>query len=164
MGRLAHALPPQRAAQQSEADRNITSSGGSAADVPPREPKVSDWRDGRAAASTSKSFSGPASGMAGDRGGDLAGAHRAQRPASRSVRQAGLVHTQREGSKACEPRAREWAASPPREPTGAQLGGARWDDWRTRCHHSGRRSKAKPTATSRAAAALRPTCHQGSRR
>ena len=36
--------------------------------------------------------------------------HRAQRPASRSVRQAGLVHAQREGNKACDPRSRERAA------------------------------------------------------
>ncbi|MCK7494818.1 MAG: hypothetical protein MZW92_29685 [Comamonadaceae bacterium] len=46
-------------------------------------------------------FSGPATGMAGDRGGDLAGAApsgaQRRRPASRSVRQAGLVHAQREG-------------------------------------------------------------------
>ena len=33
----------------SAADRRFTSSGGSAADVPPREPKASDWRGGRAA-------------------------------------------------------------------------------------------------------------------
>jgi hypothetical protein len=32
--------------------------------------------------------------------------------------------------------------SPPRESTGAQLGGARWDDWRTRCPAFGRRSVA----------------------
>ena len=70
----------------SEADRTITSSGGSAADVPP---KRSDWRGGRAAASTSlhPAFSGPAPGMAGDRGGDLAGA--APSEAQRSDLQAG---------------------------------------------------------------------------
>ena len=34
-GRLAHALPPQRAAQHREADRQVTSSGGPAADVTP---------------------------------------------------------------------------------------------------------------------------------
>jgi hypothetical protein len=33
VGRLAHALPPQWAAQQGEAERNFTSGGGSAADV-----------------------------------------------------------------------------------------------------------------------------------
>ena len=35
MGPLAHALPPRRAAQHREADREVTSSGGSAADVTP---------------------------------------------------------------------------------------------------------------------------------
>ncbi|WP_439570582.1 hypothetical protein [Methylibium sp.] len=70
----------------SAADRTITSSGASAADVTPREPKASDWRGGRAvdrwlcsgaaAAGTflHPVFSGPATGMASDRGGDLAGA------------------------------------------------------------------------------------------
>jgi len=68
---------------------NDTSSGGSAADVPPREPQASDWRGGRAAASTSMHsvFSGPAPGLAGDRGGDLAGA--APSGAKRSDLQAG---------------------------------------------------------------------------
>ena len=37
--------------------------------------------------------------------------HRAQRPASRSVRQAGLVHAQREGTRARAPRTREIAAA-----------------------------------------------------
>lgn len=73
----------------SAADRMVTSGGGSAADVPPREPKASDWRGGRAAASTSlhPDFSGPAPGLAGDRGGDLAGA--APSEAQRSDLQAG---------------------------------------------------------------------------
>ena len=73
----------------SEADRESMSSGGPAADVPPSEPKVSDWRGGRAAASTSlhPAFSGPAAGLAGDRGGDLAGA--APSGAQRSDLQAG---------------------------------------------------------------------------
>ena len=50
--------------------------------------------------------------MAGDRGDDLAGAapSEAQRPASRPVRQAGVVHAQREGTQARDPRARERAA------------------------------------------------------
>jgi len=41
-----------------------------------RATKRSDWRGGRAAASTSvpPDFCGPATGMAGDRGGDLTGA------------------------------------------------------------------------------------------
>ena len=42
--------------------------------------------------------------------------HRAQRPASRSVRQAGLVHAQREGIRARDPRARE---GPPRVSAGS---------------------------------------------
>jgi len=73
----------------SAADRTLTSSGGSAADVPPREPQANDWRGGRAAASTSlhRDFSGPATGLAGDRGGDLAGA--APSEAQRSDLQAG---------------------------------------------------------------------------
>jgi len=73
----------------SAAGRTTTSSGGSAADVPPREPQASDWRGGRAAASTSLHpvFSGPAPGLAGDRGGDLAGA--APSGAQRSDLQAG---------------------------------------------------------------------------
>jgi hypothetical protein len=73
----------------SAAGRTITSSGGSAADVTPREPQASDWRGGRAAASTSLHpvFSGPAPGLAGDRGGDLAAA--APSGAQRSDLQAG---------------------------------------------------------------------------
>ena len=66
--------------------------------------------------------------------------------------------------------------SPPRDSTGAQLGGARWDDWRTGCHRvraaqrRGRRASlpgaavaAKATANPRAPATLRPTCHQAKR-
>jgi len=54
-----------------------------------RATKRSDWRGGRAAASTSRYsvFSGPAPGLAGDRGGDLAGA--APSGAQRSDLQAG---------------------------------------------------------------------------
>jgi hypothetical protein len=54
-----------------------------------RATKRSDWRGGRAAASTSLHpvFSGPAPGLAGDRGGDLAGA--APSGAQRSDLQAG---------------------------------------------------------------------------
>jgi hypothetical protein len=47
-------------------------SGGSAADVPE---SAIGWRGGRAAASCLR-FSGPASGVAGDRGNDLGGARR----------------------------------------------------------------------------------------
>jgi hypothetical protein len=84
VGRLAHGLPLSTggAASQpmcqlawrsgcSAAVRTITSSGASAADVPPREPQANDWRGGRAAASTSlhPAFSGPAPGLADDWGG-----------------------------------------------------------------------------------------------
>jgi hypothetical protein len=70
-----------------------------------RATKRSDWRGGRAAASTSidSVSSGPASGVAGGRGDDLAGAKPTQRsvvgaaPASSSS--ALVVHAQREGSK-----------------------------------------------------------------
>lgn len=99
MGRLAHGLPPPHGRR------------GVAADVPAclaqrlqrsrlddheqrrlcgrRDTKRSDWRGGRAAATTSlhQVFSGPAPGMAGDRGGDLAGA--APSGAQRSDLQAG---------------------------------------------------------------------------
>jgi hypothetical protein len=53
-----------------------------------RDTKRSDWRDRRAAAGTNQrncltlDFSGPASGMAGDRGDDLVGAQRAERSAA----------------------------------------------------------------------------------
>jgi hypothetical protein len=56
-----------------------------------------------------------------------------------------------------------------------RVGGARWDDWRTGCpspRSAQRRGRcaslpgaavaAQPTARPRAAASLRPTCHQGS--
>ena len=59
---------------------------------------------------------------------------------------------------------------PPRVSTGAQLGGARWDDWRTRYHRvrakqrrgrcdslPGAADAAKVTADPRASATLRPT-------
>ena len=54
-----------------------------------RDTKRSDWRGGRAAASTSMNlvFSGPAPGLGGDRGGDLTGA--APSEAQRSDLQAG---------------------------------------------------------------------------
>ena len=64
----------------------------------PREPKASDWRGGRAGASTSsrfmrysaiQRFRGPASGMAGDRGDDLAGVQSRERKAQRRERNAG---------------------------------------------------------------------------
>gem|GEM_PF-6186411 len=78
-----------------------------------RATERSEWRGGRAAAGLPCS-SGPASGVAGDRGDDLTGAApsaaKLQRPASRSVRQAGVVHAQREGNGARDPRARERAA------------------------------------------------------
>ena len=83
-------------------------------------------------------------------------------------------------SRSSEPVSRPTARrSPHKSPsplTGAQLGGARWDDWRMGCHlpraaqcrgrcasSPGAAVAAQPTERSRAAAALRPTCHQAQR-
>jgi len=96
VGRLAHELPPPTgdAASQpmcqlvwrggcSEDDQTLTSSGGSAADVTPSaangaavEPLIADFAAAQPlrALLCTPAFSGPATGMAGDRGGDLAGA------------------------------------------------------------------------------------------
>lgn len=90
---LAHALPPRRAAQHSEAARGIPSSGGPAADVPQSAATGAAVEPLRAL--HAPGFSGPASGVAGDRGDDLTGVQRTQRseenetPASSS---SGLVH------------------------------------------------------------------------
>jgi hypothetical protein len=59
-------------------------------------------------------FSGPASGVAGDRGGDLAGAKRSKRSAAsaapvRTPKRAPFTRSVKE-SRARDPRAREWAA------------------------------------------------------
>ena len=97
----------------SEADRTLTSGGGSAADV------TSSAANGAAvepprALQCPRGFSGP-----GHRAWRVPGvaiwrapqrAKHAQRSASPPVRQAGLVHAQREGTKARDPRARERAA------------------------------------------------------
>jgi len=53
-----------------------------------RDTERSEWRDGRGAANTSD-LHGPASGMAGGRGGDLAGQARRAVDQDRPVRQAG---------------------------------------------------------------------------
>ena len=101
VGRLAHALPPQRRAQRREATRNTTST------------ERSERRAGRAAVSTSvhPGLQRPgAPGMAGDRRADLAGATPSAttyRPVSSPSR---LVHAQREQNKGCDPRSRERAA------------------------------------------------------
>jgi hypothetical protein len=116
VGRLAHGLPPPRGRRSVAADVPARLAQRLQRSRPHdheqrrlcgrRATKRSDWRGGRAAARTSLNpvFSGPATGMAGDRGGDLAGAapSGAQRSdcASRPVRQAGLVHAQREGIRA----------------------------------------------------------------
>jgi len=99
VGRLAHGLPPlhgrrsvatdvpaclaqrlQRSRPDDHEQRRLCGR---------RATKRSDWRGGRAAASTSLHpvFSGPAPGLAGARGGDLAGA--APSGAQRSDLQAG---------------------------------------------------------------------------
>ena len=94
-------------------------SGGYANDVPPSGPQGSDWRGGRARpialwirnlefrnsavrCLAVQEFSGPASGMAGDRVTIwLASVHgsAATRSLRRSVRQVGVVLAQREGKK-----------------------------------------------------------------
>lgn len=130
VGRLAHGLPTPTGGAASRpmcqlawrsgcsaADRTLTSSGGSAADVTPREPQANDWRGGRAAASTSMNsiFSGPAPGMAGDWGGVRDG--RAPSGAQRSDLRAGLIAKRasvlrsRTDEEARDPRARERAAT-----------------------------------------------------
>jgi hypothetical protein len=83
-----------------------------------RDTKRSDWRDRRAAAGTNQRncltlvFSGQASGMAGDRGDDLVGAHRAQRSAATcklTSSSGGPSFTRSvKETKAHEPRAREF--------------------------------------------------------
>jgi hypothetical protein len=130
VGRLAHGLPPPTVGAASRpmcqlawrsgcsvADRTITSSGGPAADVPPREPKASDWRGGRAAASASRTsvLSGPASGLAGDRGGDLtgaatSGAQRSDLQAGQFAKRASFTRSVKKSGTAC-PRARQRAAA-----------------------------------------------------
>ena len=125
MGRLAHALPCVRATQRrgrcaslpgaavaAKTNAQYVRSGASAADVTPSEPKVSDWRGGRAGPITSRIS---------------AARHRAWRvtgvtiwpaaanEAQRRERNAGQFVTRarsrtREGSKARDPRARERAA------------------------------------------------------
>ncbi len=104
----------------SAADRTITSSGGSAADVTQSaatgaavEPLIA----GCAAARPLRALHSTWASAARLRAWRVTGVaiwpapHRAQRPASRSVRQAGLVHAQREGIKARGPRARVRAAA-----------------------------------------------------
>ena len=96
----------------SEAARNPTTTGASAADVPQSAATGAAVEPVRALQAFT-AFSGPAAGLAGDRGDDLAGVQRTTRsgvngtPASSS---SGLVHAQREGTQARDPRARERAA------------------------------------------------------
>jgi hypothetical protein len=85
VGRLAHALPPRPAAQHSVADRNITSSGGPAADVTPSAATGAAVEPLQALQCTG--VSRPGIGLGGDRGDDLAGA--APSGAMRSDLQAG---------------------------------------------------------------------------
>jgi hypothetical protein len=100
-----------------------------------RDTKRSDWRDGRDAASTS-GLRGPASGMAGGRGGDLAGQARSAVDQDRPVRQAGPFTRSVKEAGPRAPRARESRAPKPcvqstpdqaaqRRPRGACLGGPR---------------------------------------
>ena len=98
----------------SAADRTITSSGASAADVPPREPQASDWRGGRAAASTSMNldFSGPAPGLAGARGGvrDKRAPSEATCERGPIAKRASVMRSMTD-EEARDPRARERAAT-----------------------------------------------------
>ena len=99
MGRLAHGLPPPRGRRSEAAavparlaqrlQRSRPNDHEQRRLCGRRATKRSDWRGGRAAASTSLHpvFGGPAPGLAGDRGGDLAGA--APSEAQRSDLQAG---------------------------------------------------------------------------
>ena len=88
----------------------------------------------------------------------------------------GGVLRSRSSEPVSRPTARRSPHKSPSHLTGAQLGGARWDAWRTRCPGVGatqRRGRcasspgaavaAQPTERSRAEAALRPTCHQAQR-
>ena len=66
----------------------------------------SDWRGGRAGASKTSHFSGPASGVAGDRGDDLVSAQRTRRSgvnAAPGSSSSGLVHAKREGNQPAVP-------------------------------------------------------------
>jgi hypothetical protein len=102
---------PARLAQRLQRSRpNDTSSGGSAADVPPSAANGAAVEPLRAPrcirSSAARLRAWRVTGVA-----IWPAPHRAQRPASRSVRQAGLVHAQREGIRARGPRARERAAA-----------------------------------------------------
>jgi hypothetical protein len=127
VGRLAHGLPPPRGRCSVAADVPATLAQRLQRSRPNdheqrrlcgrRATKRSDWRGGRAAASASLSscLQRPGNGYGGCPGW-RSGRRRtersaAQRPASQSVRQAGLVHAQREGNRARDPRARERAAA-----------------------------------------------------
>lgn len=99
---------PGRRRSKAQPPATTPSSGAPAADVTPSaatgaavEPLRALWRMEK------EPPGGPAPGVAGDRGGDLAGAapNEAQRRerARRSVRQAGLVHAPREGDETAIP-------------------------------------------------------------
>ena len=128
MGRLTHGLPPPTGGAASRpmcqlawrsgcsaADRTITSSGGSAADVPPSAATGAAVEPLRALqrirSSAARQRAWRVTGVAIWPAPHRAERSAAQRPASRSVRQAGLVHAQREGIRARDPRARERAAT-----------------------------------------------------
>ena len=117
VGRLAHGLPlphgrrsvaadvPARLAQRLQRSRPDDHEQRRLCGR--RATKRSDWRGGRAAASTSLHpvFSGPAPGLAGDRGGDLAGAapsgaQRSDLQAGQFAKRASLTHSVRESGPA----------------------------------------------------------------
>ena len=127
MGRLAHVLPSPHGRRSVAADvparlahrlqRSRPNDHEQQRLCGRRATKRSDWRGGRAAASTSLHpvFSGPAPGLAGDRGGDLAGA--APSGAQRSDLRAGPIAKRASvmrsmtDKEARDPRARERAAA-----------------------------------------------------
>lgn len=77
--------------------------------------------------------SGPASGMAGDRGDDLTGGtgpERSDGSGPHVSSSSGFVAAQRQGNRARDPRAREWAASQCRQ---LRRPGQRLFDARTQC-------------------------------
>jgi hypothetical protein len=90
--------------------------GGSAADVPPSEPQVNDWRGGRAGAITSCAAElAPLNSAARHRAWRVTGVAIWPRPNNRSAAthkasacsSSGFVHAQREGKRARVPRSWE---------------------------------------------------------
>lgn len=137
---------PARLAQRLQRRRpQVTSSGGSAAGVTPREPQASDWRDGRAAASSS--------GAARPRGWRVPGvaiwsATREAQSGRPACSPSGPVHAQREGNRPAVPG--HGRAAPREQPTCTMrdLSAQQRTMLRTSCSRRAARSWA-----------ARPRCH-----